>query len=65
MKKISIIVLCALVFTIAYAIFAGGIDSHFWFPLIIVVVVSSGLGKTNLWKDGKTSEKIKKIVGIK
>lgn len=61
--KTTIWVLIA--FTIGYMIFMGGIDSHFWMPFILIALVSSGIGKIKLWKDGKKSEKIKKIVGIK
>ncbi|MEI6022346.1 MAG: hypothetical protein WCQ32_00680 [bacterium] len=65
MNKISITITCVLIYTIVYISFAGSIDSHYWFPLIIIITVSSGLGKTHLWKDGKKSDKVKKIVGIK
>lgn len=50
--KIGIVV----VFVIGYLIFAGSIDSHFWVPFILVVVVTMGWGNVHLWGE-KKSEK--------
>jgi hypothetical protein len=46
-----------LAFVVAYYLFAGSFDSHFWFPFIIIVVVVTGLGKVSLWGKKKPEEK--------
>jgi len=62
MKKISILI----AFVIGYLLFSGGsVDSHFWFPFIIVTVITLGWGKIKLWEDGEGSKKFKKIVGLR